>query len=73
MHAEMLLRDDVAAGRLVSLLEDHLPPPLPTHLIYPCDRQPTPKLTAFIDFMLERFGATEQERVPAKKTRTRRK
>jgi hypothetical protein len=26
------------------------------HLIYARDLQPTPKLTTFIDFMLERFG-----------------
>jgi hypothetical protein len=24
--------------------------------VYPRDRQPTPKLATFIDFMLERFG-----------------
>jgi DNA-binding transcriptional LysR family regulator len=27
-------------------------------LLYPRDRQPTPKLSTFIDFMLERFGLT---------------
>jgi DNA-binding transcriptional LysR family regulator len=56
MQAEILLGEDVAAGRLVPLLERYLPPPLPMHLIYPRDRQPTPKLSTFIDFMLERFG-----------------
>lgn len=56
MQTEVLLGEDVAAGRLVSLLEDYLPPPRPMHLIYPRDRQPTPKLSTFIDFMLARFG-----------------
>jgi DNA-binding transcriptional LysR family regulator len=57
MQAELLLGDDIAAGRLVPLLQDYLPPPRPVHLVYPRDRLPTPKLTTFIDFMLERFGA----------------
>jgi len=26
------------------------------HLLYPRNRQPTPKLTSFIDFMLARLG-----------------
>jgi DNA-binding transcriptional LysR family regulator len=59
MQAEILLGEDVAAGRLVPLLQDYLPSPRPMHLVYPRDRQPTPKLTTFIDFMLERFGATD--------------
>jgi DNA-binding transcriptional LysR family regulator len=50
----------VAAGRLVSLLKEYLPPPRPVHLIYPRDRQPTPKLTTFIDFITERL-APEKE------------
>jgi len=57
MQTEILLAEDVEAGRLVSLLEDFLPPPRPMHLVYLRDRQATPKLTSFVDFMLERFGA----------------
>lgn len=57
MQAEILLGDDVRAGRLVSLLDAYAPSPRPTHLVYLRDRQPTPKLATFIDFMLERFGA----------------
>jgi DNA-binding transcriptional LysR family regulator len=56
MQSEALLGGDVAAGRLVSLLKAYLPPPRPMHLIYPRDRQPTPKLTTFIDFITERFA-----------------
>jgi DNA-binding transcriptional LysR family regulator len=56
MQTEVLLGEDIATGRLVPLLEDYLPPPRPMHLIYPRDRQPTPKLTTFVTFMLERFG-----------------
>jgi DNA-binding transcriptional LysR family regulator len=56
MQAEALVSEDIASGRLLSLLESHLPPPRPMHLLYPRDRQPVPKLTTFVDFMLERFG-----------------
>ncbi|MCX7295267.1 LysR family transcriptional regulator [Janthinobacterium sp.] len=56
MQAEILLADDIAAGRLVPLLRDYVPAPRLMHLLYRRDRQPTPKLTTFIDFMLERYG-----------------
>lgn len=56
MQSELLLAAEVAAGRLVPLLEDYLPEPRPMHLLYPRDRQPTPKLSTFIEFMLDRFG-----------------
>ena len=56
MQAEILLADDIAAGRLVPLLADYVPAPRLMHLLYPRDRQPTPKLTTFIDFLLQRYG-----------------
>jgi DNA-binding transcriptional LysR family regulator len=58
MQAETALAQDIAAGRLVRVLDDYLPTPRPMHLLYPRDRQPTPKLTSFIDFMLSRLGPT---------------
>ncbi|AXE36127.1 LysR family transcriptional regulator [Chromobacterium phragmitis] len=57
LQAEALLAEDVAAGRLASLLEGYLPDPKPMHLIYPADRQPLPKLRAFSAFIVERLGA----------------
>ncbi|NRR32990.1 LysR family transcriptional regulator [Oxalobacteraceae bacterium] len=56
MQAEVLLAQDIAAGRLVPVLEKFIPQARPMHLIYPRDRQATPKLTTFIDFVVERFG-----------------
>lgn len=56
MQAEIALEQDIAAGRLVRVLDDYLPAARPMHLLYSRDRQPTPKLTSFIDFMLARFG-----------------
>lgn len=57
MQYEGLLAGDVAQGKLVALLQAHLPEPQTMHLVYPKDRQPTPKLSRFIDFSLARFGA----------------
>ena len=67
MQAEVLLAQDIAAGRLVQVLCDYMPAPRPMNLVYPRDRQATPKLTTFIDFIVERFGpawnpATEQKK-----------
>jgi DNA-binding transcriptional LysR family regulator len=57
MQSSVMLGGDVAAGRLVEILHEHLPPPHPMHLVYPKDRQPVPKLSRFVDFMLAQFGA----------------
>ena len=57
LQPEVVLADDVAAGRLVQVLPKFAPPPRPMSLIYPRDRRPTSKMTTFIDFMLRRFGA----------------
>jgi DNA-binding transcriptional LysR family regulator len=41
---------DVAAGRLVLLLEAYEPPPIPVHFVMQADPSMTAKLRAFIDF-----------------------
>lgn len=56
MQAELILSRDIAEGRLVPILRDHVPAARPMHLLYSRDRQPTPKLTTFIDFILARFS-----------------
>ncbi len=57
LQPEVVLADDVAAGRLVPVLRKFVPPPRPMNLLYPRDRRPTSKMTTFIDFVLRRFGA----------------
>jgi DNA-binding transcriptional LysR family regulator len=57
LQPEALLSKEIESGQLVSVLEDYLPDGAPVHLIYPSDRRATPKLTTFIDFVIERFGA----------------
>ncbi|WP_049623814.1 LysR family transcriptional regulator [Frateuria defendens] len=57
LQPEVLLADDLAAGRLVQVLPEWAPPATPMHLLYAPDRRPTAKLRSVIDFLLERFGA----------------
>ena len=56
MQAESVLADDMARGRLVPILRDYWPVPRPMHLIYQRDRQSTPKLASFVEFVVQRFG-----------------
>jgi DNA-binding transcriptional LysR family regulator len=56
MQPEALLADDVAAGRLVPVLSKFLRPARAMHLIYMRDRQAAPKIKAFVDFVIGRFG-----------------
>ncbi|NVE01457.1 LysR family transcriptional regulator [Massilia sp. BJB1822] len=56
LQAEVMLADDVARGRLVPILRDYWPAPRPMHLVYQRDRQSTPKLASFVEFVVERFG-----------------
>jgi len=56
LQPEGLLRDDLAAGRLVRVLPGYTPPSRPMHILFAPDRRPTPKLRSFIDAVVEEFG-----------------
>jgi DNA-binding transcriptional LysR family regulator len=56
MLPEVLLSEDISAGRLVGLLPDYHPPTRPLNLLYLRSRRITPKLQSFIAFAIERFG-----------------
>jgi DNA-binding transcriptional LysR family regulator len=55
-----LVREDLAAGRLVPVLPAYPIPARPFHLLYAPDRRMTPKLRSFIDFAVAAFGADGQ-------------
>ena len=57
MQPEVLLADDVKAKRLVRILPGCQIPARPMHVVYVRDRQMTPKLQRFIEFVAERFKA----------------
>jgi DNA-binding transcriptional LysR family regulator len=56
LQPEMLLADDLAAGRLEPVLPGWSYKPSPMFLIYAQDRRPTAKLRSAIDCLLARFG-----------------
>jgi DNA-binding transcriptional LysR family regulator len=56
LQPEVLLADDIAAGRLVRVLPAWAYMPTPMYLIYAQDRRPTAKLRSLIDFIVDRFG-----------------
>lgn len=56
LQAEEMLREDLAAGRLVQVLPDYAGPSHPMHILFPASRRPTPKLRSFVDFVVEVFG-----------------
>jgi DNA-binding transcriptional LysR family regulator len=56
MLPAILIDADLSANRLVEVLPEYAPPIRPVSLLYLRDRQMSPKLRSFIDFIVERFG-----------------
>ena len=56
MQPDILVAEDLAAGRLIRLLEHHVAPVLPLHLLTVPNRHPTPKLRSFIDHVVVELG-----------------
>ena len=59
LQPEVLLADDMAAGRLVPVLPAWSYKPTPMYLIYAQDSRPTAKLRSVIDLLLQCFGLEE--------------
>lgn len=51
------IADAVRAGRLVTVLDDHAPDPMPVSLVYSGQRMVPLKLRAFLDFAIQRLRA----------------
>jgi DNA-binding transcriptional LysR family regulator len=48
--------DALQSGRLVTVLDDYMAPPLPLRALYPHNRYLSAKVRAFVDFLAARFG-----------------
>lgn len=59
MQPEILLKDDLRAGRLISLLPDYALRARPMHLLTSADRSPPAKVRSFVEFVVERFGVDD--------------
>jgi DNA-binding transcriptional LysR family regulator len=53
---DALLKNDLAAGRLVRILPDYEAPSRPMHILFAAERRPTPKLRRFIEMVEAEFG-----------------
>lgn len=56
LQPEELVREDIKGGRLVPLLSNFRSPDRQLHMLYPPDRQMTPRLRSFLDFAVRKFG-----------------
>ena len=52
-------RDDLQAGRLVEVLPDFMPSPTPLSALYPQNRQLSPRVRVFIDWVAKVFAEAE--------------
>ncbi|QCI67094.1 LysR family transcriptional regulator [Phreatobacter stygius] len=50
------VQDDLDRGTLVPVLADHPPSPTPVSLLYPRNRQLSPRVRVFIDWLVRAFG-----------------
>jgi DNA-binding transcriptional LysR family regulator len=50
---------DLAAGHLVRLLADYEPAPVPLHLMFQPSRLASPKIRAFVDYLVERWRGAD--------------
>ncbi len=46
-------KDDLASGALVEVLADFLPPPTPLSILYPSNRQLSPRVRVFVEWLID--------------------
>ena len=51
--------DDLRAGRLVEVLPDYPPEPMPVSVLYPQNRQLSARVRVFVDWICDLFARTE--------------
>jgi len=52
LQPELMLEQEIAAGRLIRLFADSPAPIFPVHLVYLPERKLTAKLASFVDFVI---------------------
>ena len=56
LEPAFIVGPDVRAGRLVPLLQDFTPPPVPIYAVYPSRKHLSAKVRRFVEFLVERFA-----------------
>lgn len=60
LQPRILIADDLNNGRLVSVLEDYVPPARPINLVYLPDARRRPKLTSIVNYLCGILGETNK-------------
>lgn len=55
LEPDLIVMPYLRAGRLVPLLQDFLPPPMPIYAVYPSRKHLSAKVRVFVDFLAERL------------------
>jgi DNA-binding transcriptional LysR family regulator len=55
---------DVRAGRLVPLLQEYTPPPVPIYAVYPSRKHLSAKVRRFVEFLIARFASAQDWSAP---------
>ena len=55
---------EVRAGRLVPLLQDYVPPPLPIYAVYPSRKHLSAKVRRFVEFLVARYAEAQDWSAP---------
>jgi DNA-binding transcriptional LysR family regulator len=58
LEPAFVVAEDVRAGRLVPLLQDFQPSPLPVYAVYPSRKHLSAKVRLFVDFLVQSFAGT---------------
>lgn len=69
LQPDYVVDHDLRTGNLVRVLPRCCPPAVPVHLVFPPQRPTTPKLRAWIDFVVETFGKSLVARARAEELR----
>lgn len=62
---DFTVEDELRSGRLVEVLADVRPPPLPVSIVYPSSRHLPAKVRTFVDFLTEMVCAPQNMKAPA--------
>ena len=46
----------IKSGRLISVLDEHVREDVPIYAVYPSNRHLSPKVRAFVDYLVEMYG-----------------
>ena len=64
LEPAFIVGPEVRAGRLVPLLQEFVPPPVPIYALYPSRRHLSAKVRLFVDFLIERFAGAQDWSAP---------